>query len=64
MLPNAISHNQEPAYIRQLLEKSRLSQRQFAKTVGVNERTVRMWVASPCIPYTAQYCLEVLANEI
>jgi DNA-binding transcriptional regulator YiaG len=63
MKPNAKNHNQDPMYIRDLLNKANLSQRQFAKLIDVNDRTVRYWVAEPSIPYTAQFCLESLANN-
>jgi DNA-binding transcriptional regulator YiaG len=60
-LPDIKNHNNDPIYIRELLDKANLSQRHFSRLIGVNDRTVRNWVAVPSIPYSAQYCLEVLA---
>jgi DNA-binding transcriptional regulator YiaG len=62
-LPDTKNHNPDPVYIRGLLDKANLSQRHFSRLIGVNDRTVRNWVAVPSIPYSAQYCLEVLATS-
>lgn len=65
MKPNAIQHNPSPNYLRDLIEKSGLSQRQAARLVGINERTMRYYLTDEreC-PYPVQFCLESLAQEL
>ena len=50
-------------YLRELVTRSGLSQREAARKLGVNERTMRHWLGArfPC-PYSAQFCLECLAE--
>ena len=64
MKPNALhAKPATPGYLRELVESSGLSQRESARRLGVNERTMRFWLVGKFpIPYTAQYCLEVLAE--
>jgi hypothetical protein len=64
VLPDAVSHRPDPEYIRRLLELANVSQRGFARVVGINERTMRDYVvgASP-MPYSVQFCLETLARR-
>lgn len=51
-----------PTYLRELVEKAGISQREAARRLDVSDRTMRAWLAgaAPC-PYTAQFCMEVLA---
>lgn len=59
--PDARLHNQSCNYIRGLFEQAGITQRHFARIIGVNDRTVRNWLINESIPYSAQYCLEILA---
>ena len=60
-------YNCERDYLLELLERAELSQREAAKRLGINERTMRDHVApagkrrsrSP-VPYTIQYSLECI----
>lgn len=56
--------NVDPEYLRGLLEKADVSQREFARRIGVNERTVRDYMSSKrrgTVPYAIQYALECMA---
>jgi DNA-binding transcriptional regulator YiaG len=64
MKPDPSKHNPDPNYVRELLAKAGISQREAARRLGVQDRTVRHWCAGTAkIPYTAQYTLECLAKE-
>lgn len=65
MKPNADKHNPDPAYLRELLERAGLSQREAARRVGVSDRMMRYYLsADPAAwkpaPYAIQYALESL----
>lgn len=63
MKPNIETYNPDPEYLRQLVENSGLSQRQAAKAIGHNERTMRYWLAGRHeFPYSVQYIMEALAR--
>jgi hypothetical protein len=63
-LPDSSDYKPDPAYMRKLVEQSGLSQRQCAKRLGVDERTMRTWVLGERqFPYTAQYAMEQLAKR-
>jgi transcriptional regulator with XRE-family HTH domain len=54
-------------YLRELIERSGLSQRECARRIGVGERTMREHLAiqgkiAPA-PYAIQFCLECLAGD-
>lgn len=52
-----------PDYLRSLVAQAGLSQRQAARRLGVDERTMRHWLAGKyACPYTAQFALECLAE--
>jgi hypothetical protein len=62
-----IHYRVDPDYIRHLMDKAGLSQREFARLIGVNDATVRRWVMYPPraeMPYTAQVCLEILVDRM
>jgi transcriptional regulator with XRE-family HTH domain len=66
-LPDASKHNPDPAYLRDLVKHSGLSQRECARRIGIGERLFRMYLAEegvknrqPCT-YAVQFCLEALA---
>lgn len=59
-------HNPDPAYLRELIERAGLSQREVARRLGVEDTTVRRWLMTPpraACPYSAQVCLELLARS-
>lgn len=60
--PDAKWHRPDPTYLRQLLERAGLSQRAAARALGLTDRTMRYYASGEqAMPYTVQYCLEVLA---
>lgn len=63
--PNAAKHNPDPAYLRELLERAGLSQREAARLIGITDRMMRYYLsddpAAPRAPYAVQYALERLA---
>lgn len=68
MTPNASLHNPSPEYIRALVERSGLSQREAAKRIGVSDRLLRYYLTagadSRSAPYPVQFALEALAGEV
>lgn len=66
MKPNASKHNPDPAYLRELLERAGLSQREAARRIGVSDRAMRYYLSTEPsawkpAPYPIQYALESLA---
>jgi len=62
--PDPSTLTSDPAYLRGLLAQAGLSQRAAARAIGVNERTMRDWLAGKYQwPYTAQYALEALSRR-
>ncbi|WEN13697.1 hypothetical protein PY254_10610 [Rhodanobacter sp. AS-Z3] len=65
MKPDAHHHNPDPAYLRGLLARARLSQAAAAALLGVNPRTMRSYLANDAsrapASYVVQYALEQLA---
>ena len=67
MKPDADNHNPDPDYLRGLVERAGLSQREAAERVGVSDRMMRYYLAygdenRPC-PYSVQFVLESLAKN-
>lgn len=63
MQPNAETHNPDPAYLRSLLERAGLSQREAARRIGISERVMRYYLAGDReAPYPTQFALERLAE--
>lgn len=65
MKPNAAKHNPDPDYLRELLERTGLSQREAARRIGVSERTMRYYLSTDPeawkpAPYPVQYAIESL----
>lgn len=64
MKPNAAKHNPDPAYLRELIERRGLTQREAAARIGVTDRMMRYYLSddpeSPRAPYAVQYALENL----
>lgn len=68
MTPDASNHDPRPEYIRALLSRTGLTQREAARRIGVSERMMRYYVASSDAdhrdaPYTVQYALERLSRS-
>lgn len=60
--PDARQHRPDPAYLRELLARAGISQRAAARALDLDERSIRYYAAGEKeMPYTVQYCLEVLA---
>lgn len=69
MKPDPTTYNPDPAYLRRLLDKAGVSQRQAARLIGVDERTMRSYLSdaasvarSSRAPYSVQFALESLAK--
>jgi hypothetical protein len=69
MTPDSSKHNPDPEYLRDLVKKSGLTQRECARRIGIYERLFRMYLAdketksAQNCTYAVQFCLEVLADE-
>jgi transcriptional regulator with XRE-family HTH domain len=66
--PDASKHDPRPKYLRELLERAGLSQRQAAFRLGISERMMRYYLADESAdfrpaPYVVQYALEQLARD-
>lgn len=64
MTPDARHHNPDPVYLRELMRRTGLSQREVAARLGMGARMLRYYLAEEGkhrAPYAVQYCLEVLA---
>lgn len=67
--PSATDHNPDPEYLRGLIERAGLSQREAARRIGIGERIMRMYLAprtaatAQTAPYPVQYALERLADS-
>ena len=66
--PDATLHNPDPAYLRGLITRAGISQREAARRLGIGERIMRAYLAdydkttAQRCPYPVQYALEQLAN--
>ena len=66
MRPEASLHNPCPRYLRLLIARAGLSQREAARRVGVSERMLRYYLSDVDdrkAPYPVQYALENLAQR-
>lgn len=65
MIPNPMTYNPRPNYIRQLIKDAGFTQSAAASTIGVSLRAMQDYLNpnhSSQIPYVAQFCLEVLVE--
>lgn len=59
MKPDAKLHNQDPEYMRELVESSGLSPARLGEKIGHDERTIRRWCSGErSFTYTAQFTVE------
>lgn len=69
MTPNAENHAPDPAYLRELIKKSGVTQLEAAKLIGISDRVMRKYLAKRDsvsaleAPYSVQFCLECLAQK-
>lgn len=69
MKPDASRHNPDPSYLRGLLEKAGLTQRQAAQRLGISDRVMRYYLSAEtsdsyrAAPYPVQFALECLAAD-
>lgn len=69
MKPEASRHNPDPRYLRGLLEKAGLTQRQAAQLLGISDRVMRYYLSAEtsdsyrAAPYPVQFALECLAAD-
>lgn len=66
--PDASLHNPSPEYLRALLARAGLSQREAARRIGVSERMMRYYLAPESAdfrpaPYVVQFALESLCRS-
>ena len=64
MKPHAQKYyNDDPQYIRSLIEQSGFTQREVARRIGISERTLRKYLAQEYRhPYSIQYAIEQLTK--
>lgn len=69
MKPDITKYNPDFTYLRQLIDKIGISQREAARRIGVSERSMRSYLADPSkaktadkCPYPVQFTLEALAE--
>jgi len=62
--PDIKQFNNDPAYLRLLVDASGLTQGRAAKAIGHNERTMRYWLSGKhTFPSSVQYSLEKLIGQ-
>lgn len=67
MTPDVTKHNPSPDYLRALLDRAGVSQREAARRIGVSERMMRYYLAPKSAdyrpaPYVVQFALESLSH--
>jgi len=67
MTPDATKHNPSPDYLRALLDRAGVSQREAARRIGLSERVMRYYLAPESAdyrpaPYVVQFALESLSR--
>lgn len=65
--PDASKHDPRPEYIRALVERAGVSQREAARRIGISERVMRYYLSDTAAdyrpaPYVVQFALESLAK--
>ena len=68
--PDASEHNGDPLYLRDLIARSGLSQRQVAERLGIRRTELQAYLFSEddprhrTVPYPVQFALECLAEGL
>jgi transcriptional regulator with XRE-family HTH domain len=63
MKPDARQHHPTPDYLRSLVERAGLSQREAARRIGIGPRSMRHYLTGQRVaPYSVQFALERLAD--
>lgn len=66
--PDQARHNPDPAYLRGLIDRAGISQREAARRIGISERVMRQYLsdrdAATALeaPYPVQFALERLVD--
>lgn len=69
MTPDSTHHNPDPAYLRGLIDRAGISQREAARRLGVSPRMMRQYLADSDVktaaraPYLVQFGLECLSTQ-
>ena len=69
MTPDAKTHNPDPAYLRGLITRAGISQREAARRLGISPRMMRQYLADTNVktaaraPYLVQFGLECLSIQ-
>lgn len=66
--PDASLHDPRPEYLRALLQRAGVSQREAARRLGISERVMRYYLADESAdhrpaPYPVQFALEAMAEN-
>jgi DNA-binding XRE family transcriptional regulator len=68
--PDAIYHNPDPLYLRELLQRAGVTQTEAARALGISPRAMRSYLSTSAdpksrqaAPYCVQYALEALAGR-
>lgn len=62
MTPDATQHDPRPEYLRALVERAGITQRETARRIGISDRLLRHYLhGSREAPYPVQYAMERLA---
>ena len=68
MKPDASRYNPDPAYLRELIAKTGMTQADVARKIGIGGRSIRRHLADTHaatytpVPYPVQYAIEMLAT--
>lgn len=69
MKPNASTHNPDPRYLRGLLDRAGLTQKQAADLLGISDRVMRYYLSDTdsatyrAAPYPVQFAMECLTDS-
>ena len=70
MRPDSSTHNPDPRYLRGLLDKAGITQREAAQLIGLSDRAMRYYLSDVdhptyrAAPYPVQFALESLTEQM
>ena len=65
MTPDPKTYTPDPAYLRGLIERTGLSQRECARRIGLSDRAMRYYLSGDRKPmYAVQFAMEALASGV